>query len=158
MSFRFLIDECLSPSLATIAHMAGHVATSVRDMGWNGLTDQQLMVRVIEGDYTLVTINSRDFRGPAGGPVAGLHARETLHAGLVCLNGHGRGLGMLRQQALFKHALDVMPGDMVNRALEVWDSEDGSLTVQTYPIPCGSQAVGAELAREEAGTFNDDAG
>lgn len=137
MSFRFLIDECLSPSLAKLAHMAGHEATSVRDMGWKGLTDQQLMARVIESDYTLVTINSRDFRGPVGGPVAGLHASETLHAGLVCLNGYGKGgLGMLRQQVLFKHALDVLPGDMVNKALEVWDSEDGSLTTETYAIPC----------------------
>lgn len=137
MSLRFLIDECLSPSLAKIAHAAGHEATSVRDMGWMGLTDQQLMVRIIENDYTLVTINSRDFRGPVGGPVAGLHANEPLHAGLICLNGHGNGgLGMLRQRELFKQALDVLPTDMVNKALEVWDTEDGWLKIEIYDIPC----------------------
>lgn len=54
MAYKFLIDECLSPTLVQIAHAAGHEATSVRDMNWLGLPDRELIQRVVENDYTIL--------------------------------------------------------------------------------------------------------
>jgi predicted nuclease of predicted toxin-antitoxin system len=68
MSFKFLIDECLTPRLRQIALNAGyHETTSVRDRGLVGALDHDLMKVVIAEDFTLVTRNSVDFRGD--GPV-----------------------------------------------------------------------------------------
>ncbi|NBA95975.1 DUF5615 family PIN-like protein [Pseudomonas sp. R5(2019)] len=136
MRLQFLIDECLSPSLTKLAHAAGYNATSVRDRGWAGLKDQQLMKYVIAEDLTLVTNNARDFRGPTGGPLAGLHSLEEIHAGLICLTRSGNvPLGMLGQRALFQIALDSLPADLVNKAIEVSEAEDGSVTINCYDIP-----------------------
>ncbi|MDM0030414.1 DUF5615 family PIN-like protein [Variovorax saccharolyticus] len=64
MSFKLLIDECLSPTLIQLAWPAGHVQSSyVRDRGWLGLKDWELIECVVREDFTLVTRNSKDFRG-----------------------------------------------------------------------------------------------
>ncbi|WP_256985753.1 DUF5615 family PIN-like protein [Bordetella genomosp. 1] len=64
MILRFLIDECLSPSLVHQAIRAGHYdSTCVRDRGWTGKTDAQLMRLIVAHDFTLVTLNAFDFRG-----------------------------------------------------------------------------------------------
>ena len=56
MSFKLLIDECLSPELVDMAFAAGHAeSTCVRNRGWLGLNDHQLMRHVVAGDFTLVT-------------------------------------------------------------------------------------------------------
>lgn len=77
MSLKLLIDECLSPLLAQQARAAGYAqSTCVRDMGWSGTKDWRLIELVTGGDYTLVTVNARDFRGPRPGTQGGLHARK----------------------------------------------------------------------------------
>ena len=56
MTFRFLIDECLSPDLVQLAVAAGHVeSTCVRNRGWAGTKDWQLIEHAVAGDYTLVS-------------------------------------------------------------------------------------------------------
>ena len=66
MTFRFLIDECLSPELAQLAIDAGHgESTCVRDRGLAGTKDWKLIQHVVANDFTLVTCNSVDFRGVA---------------------------------------------------------------------------------------------
>lgn len=87
MPIKFLIDECLSPSLVDDAHAAGFLeSTCVRNRGLAGTKDWHLMTLVIAEDFTLVTNNSKDFRGEGAGEPGGLHAKESIHAGLICLN------------------------------------------------------------------------
>ena len=59
MTFRFLIDECLSPVLAQIARDCGYCeSTCVRDRGLSGTKDHDLVRFVIANDFTLVTHNA----------------------------------------------------------------------------------------------------
>jgi Domain of unknown function (DUF5615) len=137
LTFKFLIDECLWPGLVQIAQAEGHLETTcVRDRGWSGMKDWALIWHVVEGDFTLVTHNAVDFRGPQGGPAGGLHAKEVIHAGLVCLVS-AFPMTPARQQALFSLALAELSqlGDLVNRALEVVEDKSGEVTIMIYEIP-----------------------
>jgi hypothetical protein len=50
--------------------------------------DWNLLAFVIQEDWTLVTKNSYDFRGPENARgEGGLYRAVGLHAGLICLNG-----------------------------------------------------------------------
>ncbi|MFC0805236.1 DUF5615 family PIN-like protein [Ensifer sp. P24N7] len=87
---KFLIDECLSPQLAKMAIEKGHGETShVVWMKMGGLKDWELKPMILEDDWTFVTKNSVDFRGPKDKPgTKGQYADVAIHAGLICLNGH----------------------------------------------------------------------
>ncbi|MGH9435926.1 MAG: DUF5615 family PIN-like protein, partial [Terriglobia bacterium] len=66
---KFLIDECLSPDLAEAARQRGFAESShVVWLGKSGAKDWQLKRIILDGDWTLVTRNSVDFRGPAQNP------------------------------------------------------------------------------------------
>ncbi len=137
MTFRLLIDECLSPELVDLAVAAGHVeSTCLRDRGMLGLKDWELMRRVIDADFTLVTYNVADFRGPGMAAPGGYYAQQELHPGLVCLSSE-LPLDLDRQRALFEVALAELAAlpDLVNRALEVFEAADGSIEVIVYGIP-----------------------
>jgi hypothetical protein len=91
---------------------------------------------VIANDFTLVTHNAVDFRGPAVGASGGLHSREPIHAGLVCLVSEFT-MTRERQKQLFRDALaelQTMP-DLVNQALEVVEDGAGQVTIYLYRIP-----------------------
>jgi hypothetical protein len=137
VTFRFLIDECLSPVLAQIARECGYwESTCVRDRGLSGTKDHDLIRFVIANDFTLVTHNAVDFRGPAVGASGGLHSREPIHAGLVCLVSEFT-MTRERQEQLFRDALaelQTMP-DLVNQALEVVEDGAGQVTIYLYRIP-----------------------
>jgi hypothetical protein len=137
MTFRLLIDECLSPELVHMAVAAGHVeSTCVRNRGWAGSKDWQLIEYVVANDYTLVTHNSVDFRGHGSGNLGGEHAKQPIHAGLVCLNS-ALVMDLDRQLDLFQLVLRELSNmkDLVNQALEVFESEDGSVELVIYEIP-----------------------
>jgi hypothetical protein len=137
MTFKLLIDECLSPELVTMAIEAGHVqSTCLRDRGWLGLKDWELIERVVADDFTLVTHNAKDFRGQGAEAPAGWHAGQEVHAGLVCLNSE-MGLDLALQRQLFAVALEELAttNDLVNRALEITALETGGATVEVYSIP-----------------------
>ena len=120
---RLLIDECLTPELVQLAIDAGHIeSTSVRDRGRLGLKDWELMEYVIEEDFILVTRNAQDFRGAGPANPGGLHAAAEVHSGLVCLDSAFE-LDLDTQQTLFKHAL------------EVYQNEDESISINLYEIP-----------------------
>ena len=104
MSFKLLIDECLSPELVDLARDAGHVeSTCARDRGLLGKKDWELMVLVVSGDFTLVTHNAKDFRGAGDVNPGGRHAAVPIHAGLICLNSV-HPMDLERQLALFRIA------------------------------------------------------
>lgn len=137
MTYRLLIDECLSPELVDLAIAAGHVeSTCVRDRGLLKAKDPDLMGYVVSGDFTLVTHNARDFRGAGAEKPGGLHANEPIHAGLVCLSS-AFAMDLDRQHDLFRIALEQLAdiSDLVNQALEVFEADDGSVEVVIYEMP-----------------------
>ena len=138
MTLRLLIDECLSPELVGMAVAAGHAeSTCVRDRGWSGKKDWELMTIVVTSDFTLVTNNSGDFRGGGPADLGGEHAKQEIHAGLICLN--APRMSLTKQRELFAIALDEIANlpDLVNQALEVFESEDGEVTLEIYDIAEG---------------------
>ena len=137
MSFKLLIDECLSPELVDLARDAGHVeSTCARDRGLLGKKDWELMVVVVSGDFTLVTHNAKDFRGAGDVNPGGHHAAASIHAGLICLNSV-HPMELERQLDLFRIALGELASltDLVNQALDVFEEADGSVWTAIYEIP-----------------------
>jgi hypothetical protein len=134
---KLLIDECLSPELAKLAHGRGHGASShvvwLKKSGWE---DWSLASFIVDGDWTFVTKNAIDFRGPAAKPGSkGHYSNVAIHAGLICLNGPG-GMDLDLQLELFEHALDeVGDGDLINQVLEISLSEDDEVCVLRYALP-----------------------
>jgi predicted nuclease of predicted toxin-antitoxin system len=66
---KFLVDECLSPELVKLAHDRGHGGSS--HVVWRhlqGRKDWELKPFILDGDWTFVTRNSVDFRGPSSRP------------------------------------------------------------------------------------------
>ena len=118
---KLLIDECLSAELAFLARERGYYeASHVIWIGKSGWKDWQLKPVILQGDWTFVTKNSIDFRGPTLAPgTKGQYADVTLHAGLICLNGHV-GMNLVLQLELFSEALDELDADrdLINQVLE----------------------------------------
>jgi predicted nuclease of predicted toxin-antitoxin system len=122
---RFLIDECLSVDLVTVAGESGHEARHVAHVGRAGWKDWNVVRYASEGDFVLVTNNASDFRQ--------LYAAQPLHAGLVILI---PVVSRVVQQRLFKAALDELAtvGEPVNRVLEIdLDGEEVTLTLYDWP-------------------------
>ncbi len=116
----FLIDECLSPALVTLAHRRGSLAVHVAHVGLAGVKDRSLMPFIRQGSHTLVTNNRIDFRL--------LHAAEELHDGLIVIVPNVSRDERLRLFALVMDHLDLSP-DLVNRVLEI--DADGNIVVET---------------------------
>jgi len=135
---KLLVDECLSEELAKFARQQGHPESShVRWLGKRGWQDRNLMPVVLAGDWTLVTRNSVDFRGPARTRGSkGLHGRAELHAGLICLNGPV-GMDLDMQLDLFAVALEHLApdADLINQCLEVTLDEEGEVSIIRYALP-----------------------
>jgi predicted nuclease of predicted toxin-antitoxin system len=119
---RFLIDECLSPTLTTVAHEAGFAAAHVLHRGWGGLSDVQLRTHVLREELVIVTNNGQDFRSLLG--------EVELHPGLIVLTANVRRESQCDLFALALHAATRFPS-LVNRVLEV----DGDGTIRDYELP-----------------------
>lgn len=129
---KFLIDECLSPALAQLAIERGHDASShVAWLGKSGWKDWDLIHFIVSGDWTFVTRNARDSRGKRG-----LHGKQAVHAGLVCLNAVD-AMCLTLQSELFAHALDQLAEDaeLVNQVLEISLMDDGDIEISRYDLP-----------------------
>jgi Domain of unknown function (DUF5615) len=59
---RFLVDECLSVELVTVAAEAGCEAHHVAHVGKAGWKDWNVLRHASESDFVLVTNNAADFR------------------------------------------------------------------------------------------------
>ena len=86
---KLLVDECLSDELTKLAQRRGHAeASHIAWVGKRGWKDWELKAVIVDGDWTFVTRNSVDFRGPLDAPGSrGQYANVALHAGLICLDG-----------------------------------------------------------------------
>ena len=135
---KFLIDECLSPELAKLAREGTYGASShVVWMGLGGKKDWELKTIIVDGDWTFVTKNSVDFRGPKDRPgTKGQYAQVPLHSGLVCINGP-ESMNLDLQIELFEQALDELrlDGDLVNQVLEISADDTGELHILRYLLP-----------------------
>jgi predicted nuclease of predicted toxin-antitoxin system len=103
---RFLIDECLSIDLVSVASGVGHEAQHVAHVGKAGSKDWNVVRYASDGDFVLVTNNASDFRR--------LYGKRPLHAGLVIIIPN---VSRIIQQRLFRGALDVLVamGEPINR-------------------------------------------
>lgn len=136
---KLLIDECLSGDLALMARERGHhEASHVVWIGKSGWKDWELKKLLVEGNWTLVTKNSEDFRGPRDARgTRGQLASVPLHAGLICLNGPV-GMNLPIQKVLFAHALDELSNlpELVNQVLEIsLINGDSVIEVSRYEMP-----------------------
>ena len=137
---KFLIDECLSPDLAALARERGFFESShVTWLGKAGWKDWELKQFILEQDWTFVTRNSTDFRGPSDQPGSkGQYADVPIHAGLVCINGPD-SMSAEDETELFGIVLDELgPNEMVNQAIEITLSDaDGGFELVRYALPRG---------------------
>jgi predicted nuclease of predicted toxin-antitoxin system len=122
---KFLIDECLSLELVSIAARLDHEAYHVAHVGKAGWKDWNIARHAHEGDFILVTNNGDDFRK--------IYATQALHAGLVIIVPN---VNRDRQEGLFVFALDQLAaiGDPINRVLEV-DQDGDDFTYRVYNLP-----------------------
>jgi hypothetical protein len=134
---KLLIDECLSAELAKLAQSRGHGNSShvvwLKKSGWK---DWSLKRLILDGDWTFVTKNSIDFRGPSSRRGSkGQYSDVALHAGLICLNGP-EGMDLNLQLELFELALDeIGDGDLINQVLEITLEEQAEIRVLRYALP-----------------------
>ena len=134
---KLLIDENLSPSLTELANSQGFVCSHVNHLGLTGLKDWQLKTAILEGDWTFITNNTVDFRGPEKKPGShGIYADISLHAGLICIDAPG-GLNLERQKLLFQLILSNLQehGDLTNQVLQVTLSPNGAVALIRYEMP-----------------------
>ena len=134
---KILIDENLSPSLAADAQQRGFVCSHVNHLGKTGTKDWELKRVILDGDWTFVTNNSIDFRGPADNPGStGEYADVRLHAGLVSIDAPF-GLNLSLQRQLFGLILDelVKNGDLTNQLLQVDVKKDGRVELERIALP-----------------------
>lgn len=126
---KFLIDECLSPELVTLARARGfHESTHVAWLGMRSRKDWTILRRAVKDGFILVTNDAVDFRL--------LYEREEVHAGLVCLNVAPGLMSLAVQKFLFQFALDQIGGnEPVNEALELTLSAEGELLMERYALP-----------------------
>jgi len=106
-------------------------------LGMTGHKDWELKRTILEDDWTFITNNSIDFRGPVDKPgSSGEYADVSLHAGLVCINAPG-GLSLAVQRQLFGLILNdlVRNGDLTNQVLEVVLDRDGEVQVTRREMP-----------------------
>ena len=124
---KFLIDECLSPSLAAIARKRGYpLSTHVTWLGLRAREDWALVRRAIADGYVLVTNDRTDFTT--------LLEREPSHPGLVCITvAHGL-MSLDVQTRLFEHVLVRLEGqDIAGRVLEIALRGDRTVRFDLYP-------------------------
>lgn len=122
---KFLIDECLHTTLVSVAQHRGHECFHVNWLGLSGETDWDLMPRIVEGNFTFVTNNARDFRK--------LYAREELHPGLVIIVPQ---VLPARQRELFEAVLDELSStkELFNEIIEISIDEE-ELVITRYILP-----------------------
>jgi Domain of unknown function (DUF5615) len=122
---RFLIDECLSVDLVTVAGVSGHEAQHVAHIGRAGWKDWNVVRHARDGDFVLVTNNASDFRQ--------LYAAQPLHAGVDHPDpGCQPRRAAAPVQGCARRARLI--GELINRALEVdLDGDEVTMTLYDWP-------------------------
>lgn len=123
---RFLIDENLSVQLPQIAHQRGYECVHVRDLGLLSEKDWDLLRRIKDEDWTLVTNNAEEFR-------TRYRRSIDLHAGVIFLIDVW---GTEAQRHAFAAALDDIDhdADLTNTEMLV-DSYGRGYRVRRFELP-----------------------
>jgi hypothetical protein len=103
-----------------------------------GTKDWDLEPIILDGDWTFVTMNSNDFRGPSSNPGSrGQYADVAIHPGLICLNAHSEEVDLDVQLELFERAPEELmaDGDLINQVLEITLGNNDELRVLRYHLP-----------------------
>jgi predicted nuclease of predicted toxin-antitoxin system len=118
---KFLIDECLTPELASVSRARWIEADHVARVGKSSAADWQVVGFALAGDYVLVTNNAKDFKR--------LYRKVDVHPGLVIILPQGRAVN---QVTLFEKVLDHLEEnpDIVNALVEI--ETDGRITVSRW--------------------------
>jgi predicted nuclease of predicted toxin-antitoxin system len=122
---KFLIDECLSLELVSVATQLGHEAYHVAHIGRSGWKDWNIARHANDGDLILVTNNGNDFRK--------IYATQALHAGLIIIVPN---VSRDAQSGLFDFALDQLSaiGEPINKVIEI-DLDGDDFTYRVYDLP-----------------------
>jgi predicted nuclease of predicted toxin-antitoxin system len=122
---RFLINECLTLDLVSVATRAGYEAQHVAHAGKAGWKDWNVAEYASDGDFIVVTNNASDFRR--------LYAKQPIHAGLVIIIPNVK---RLEQQRLFGLVVEELAtlGDPVNRVLEL-EIGGAEIRFSLYDLP-----------------------
>ena len=124
---KFLIDECLSPTLAAMARECGFPeSTHVTWVGLRSRRDWALVRRAVEDGYVLVTHNSADFTT--------LMEHEPCHPGLICMNvAHGL-MSLDVQQRLLEHTMTQIAGvERSGLIVEITLTAERKVRLDRYP-------------------------
>lgn len=126
---KYLIDECLSPELATLARDHGYPeSTHVSWLGLAGEPDWTIARLAVDDGFVLVTHNTIDFRP--------LYGRENIHAGLIGFNTPPRVMDRALQKRLLLLAINTLAGEEpYNAALEITVDVARRVTIERYPLP-----------------------
>ena len=126
---KFLVDECLSPELVSLARARDfHESTHVTWLGMQSRQDWTIVRRAVQEGFVLVTNNAADFLK--------LIEREPIHAGLVCLGAAAGFMSLETQRSLFRLALDTLNGvEPINQAINVFLAADGTIVIDRYRLP-----------------------
>jgi predicted nuclease of predicted toxin-antitoxin system len=121
-----LIDENLSVQLPRLVHVRGYECMHVRDLGLLSEKDWDLLKRIREEDWTLVTNNVEEFR-------VRYRRRIDLHAGVVFL---ASGAGIETQTSALNAALDDIgrDGNLMNTEVLVEPYGD-EYRVRRFDLP-----------------------
>ena len=122
---KFLIDECLSPTLARIARERGFPeSTHLTWIEMRSRKDWAVVRRAVVDGYVVVTQDTADFTL--------LMERETMHPGLLCMTvAHGM-MSLDVQQALFSLALArIADADLTGQVVEIALSSDRTVRIGT---------------------------
>lgn len=119
---QFLIDECVSPNLASEARRRGFAAWHVNHRKLARTPDPAIFRTCLAEDLVLVTNNASDFRR--------LYASAEAHPGLIIIL---PVVSREEQERLFALALDwtETQRDLINMLVEV--SIDGTVSASIYP-------------------------
>jgi hypothetical protein len=125
---RFLIDECLSVDLVSVAGQAGHEAQHVAHVGKAGWKDWNVVSYARDGDFILVTNNASDFRR--------LYTAEPLHAGLERRR-RPRQLRTINAARRVSRVNALLRAPVVTAAGAIFASKPPSrITYLILPAPC----------------------
>jgi predicted nuclease of predicted toxin-antitoxin system len=116
-----LIDECLSPTLASVAQARGLVAMHVAWLNLEGVDDWDVASLAAERNYVVVTNNRRDFMR--------LYVELEVHNGLIIIVPAAL---RAEQRRLFGIALDTaeQQDSLINLLIEV--HADGTVDVRDW--------------------------
>lgn len=120
--FKFLIDECLSPTLASLGKSRGHSSFHVNWLDLNGYRDQSISVYSVSEDFVFVTNNGVDFKP--------IYRSLDVHPGLVIIL---PSVKRADQQTMFLAVLERISSerDLINKLIEI--DLDGVISISEFP-------------------------